>query len=72
MPVEIRDDQNVWSSSRIHKIHKGKTLYCTIRYDGWGVEWDVKVPWENNHDLAQIATYTKRALCYVNMSDDKL
>jgi hypothetical protein len=70
MPMEFRDDQYIWSSSRILKVHKGKTLYCTIRYDGWGPEWDVKVPWENNPRLAQIATFTKRALCYVNLSSD--
>ena len=70
MPIEIRDDQYIWSSSRIHQVHKGETLYCTIRYDGWGAKWDEPVRWENNPRLAKIGTFTKRALCYVNLSSD--
>ena len=71
MPIEIRDDQYIWSLARIYRVHTSQPLQCTIRYAGWGVEWDVKVPWENNRNLAQPETFTKRALCYVNMSEDK-
>ena len=71
MPIEIRDEQYIWSSSRVHQINEGGEggwLLCTIRYDGWGAEWDVIVPWENNPRLTKIGTFTKRALCYVNLS----
>ena len=65
MPIEIRDDQFIWSSAIIHQVN---TFDCIIRYDGWGAEWDVLAPWRNNPRLAQIGTFTKRALCYVNLS----
>lgn len=38
----------------------------TIRYEGWGKEWDETVPYPNNR-LSRMFTYTKKVKCFVTM-----
>jgi hypothetical protein len=39
----------------------------TLRYDGWGAEWDETLPYENNPRLAKYGTYTKQLRCLVDL-----
>ncbi|KAL7462488.1 hypothetical protein ACHAXS_002867, partial [Conticribra weissflogii] len=38
----------------------------TIRYEGWGTEWDETLPYPNPR-LARIFTYTKKVKCFVDL-----
>mmetsp|Transcript_15659 Transcript_15659/g.21445 ORF Transcript_15659/g.21445 Transcript_15659/m.21445 type:complete len:629 (-) Transcript_15659:205-2091(-) len=38
----------------------------TVRYDGWGCQWDETIPWPSCR-LAKLFTYTKRVKCLVDM-----
>ena len=71
MRIEIRDKDKIWSSSTIVQVHNGKSLDCTVRYDGWGPEWDEVHSWDLNANFAQLPMFTKRCLCIANMSSDK-
>ena len=60
MPLEICDNDFIWSSAKIHKISNSKKkCNVTVRYEGWGSEWDEVLPYPNTR-LARIFTYTKR------------
>lgn len=64
MPLEIRDNDFIWSAAKIHKISNANSKNCsvTIRYEGWGSEWDEEMTYPNPR-LARIFTYTKRVKC---------
>jgi hypothetical protein len=64
MPIEIRDNDFIWSSAKIHKVSNPGSKNCrvTIRYEGWGSEWDEELPYPSPR-LARIFTYTKRVKC---------
>ena len=70
MEIEVRDKENIWSSSTVVRVHRGRTLKCTVHYDGWDDAWDEEVPWYNNPNLARLYTFTKAYLCIVNMVGD--
>ena len=59
MPLEICDNDLIWSAAKITKI-SNKTV--TVRYEGWGSEWDEDISYPNQR-LARIFTYTKRVKC---------
>ena len=63
MPIEICDNDFIWSSAKIHKISNSKKkCNITVRYEGWGSEWDEVISYPNTR-LARIFTYTKRVQC---------
>ncbi|KAL7521326.1 hypothetical protein ACHAWX_006000 [Stephanocyclus meneghinianus] len=65
MPLEILDPDFIWSSAKIIKvsnINSEQTCRVTVRYEGWGAEWDEELPYPNTR-LARIFTYTKRVKC---------
>ena len=61
----------IWSPSTIIEVHKGEALSCTVRYDGWGPEWDETHPWTLNANVAPLSMFTKSCKCIANMSSDK-
>ena len=72
MAIEICDPDNIWSSAIIVKVdndRKKLPTNVTIRYDGWGPEWDEVLPWHNFQRLAKIFTLTKRFKCMVNLKN---
>lgn len=60
MRVEIRDKDYIWSAASIFRVNEDITV--TVRYDGWGFEWDEIVPYPSPR-LAKIFTYTKEVKC---------
>jgi hypothetical protein len=72
MPIEIRDNDFIWSSAKIHKVSNPDSKNCrvTIRYEGWGSEWDEVLPYPSPR-LARIFTYTKRVKCLGNVLSKK-
>lgn len=69
MSIDICDKDCIWSSGKITKLHPGQTYRCSVRYDGWGQEWDEAIIWTNtSRRIARVSTYTKRALCIVYLN----
>lgn len=68
MPIEIRDNDFIWSAAKIIEISNTNPKNCRviIRYEGWGSEWDEELPYPNPR-LARIYTYTKRVKCLANV-----
>lgn len=63
MPLEIRDEDYIWSAAKIIKIsNSNKQCRVTVRYEGWGPQWDEELTYPNPR-LARIYTYTKRVKC---------
>jgi hypothetical protein len=65
MPLEIRDQDFIWSSAKIIKVTNPdckESCSVTVRYEGWGSEWDEELSYPNTR-LARIFTYTKRVKC---------
>ena len=81
MRLEISCQDNLFSSAKIVKVsvvkNSKKSLsssqqhLVTIRYDGWGSEWDETVSFEDNSRLAKFGTYTKRFKCLVDILPKK-
>ena len=71
MPLEILDEDYIWSSAKIIKISNSKQkCRVTVRYEGWGSEWDEELTYPNPR-LARIYTYTKRVKCLANVLSKK-
>jgi hypothetical protein len=71
MRLEIRDPDFIWSSAKLIDLQKrgGKNI-VTIRYDGWGDEWDELLEYPNVR-LARLYTYTKEVRCWVDIMTKK-
>jgi len=80
LKLEICDPDNIWSSAKIVKLKKkkrsgagkanstsGYVHIVTVRYIGWGDEWDEDLEYENNPRLAKLHTFTKRVKCLVDL-----
>jgi len=70
MAIEICDPDGIWSSATIAKIKVEKQnlqTHVTVRYDGWGSEWDETCLWHDTTRLAKIFTFTKRFRCMVDL-----
>jgi len=82
MPIEILDSDLIWNMGKIVLVSfatdtdqngtnaSSPKCYVTIRYEGWGPEWDERLPYPNER-LARIFTYTKKAKCFVAMLGSK-
>ena len=71
MPLEILDSDNIWNVAKVIRVKKSKSeCHVTIRYGGWGSDWDEEMSWPNER-LARIFTYTKCAKCFVALLDSK-
>mmetsp|Transcript_6250 Transcript_6250/g.9185 ORF Transcript_6250/g.9185 Transcript_6250/m.9185 type:complete len:263 (+) Transcript_6250:89-877(+) len=80
MGIEIRDPDFIWSAATIVNIQYGtnsdsksdndestaKITDVTVRYDGWGCQWDETLTWPSRR-LAKLFTYTKRVKCFVDI-----
>mmetsp|Transcript_28094 Transcript_28094/g.41794 ORF Transcript_28094/g.41794 Transcript_28094/m.41794 type:complete len:633 (-) Transcript_28094:552-2450(-) len=78
--IEIRDPDFIWSAATIVNIQYGtnsdsksdndestaKITDVTVRYDGWGCQWDETLTWPSRR-LAKLFTYTKRVKCFVDI-----
>ena len=69
MSIDVCDKDFIWSSGKITKLHPGQTYKCSVRYLGWGPEWDEIITWGSPR-LARISSYAKLARCivYINKS----
>ncbi len=73
--IEICDPDNIWSSATIAKVDKvdkkrgsSPPLHnVTVRYEGWGPEWDESLTFEDNKRLVRFGKYTKRMKCFVDL-----
>ena len=71
MPLEILDSDGIWNVAKVICVKKSKSeCHVTIRYDGWGSDWDEEMSWPNER-LARIFTYTKCAKCFIALLDSK-
>lgn len=71
MPLEILDSDNIWNLAKVIRVKKTKSeCHVTIRYDGWGSDWDEEMSWPNER-LARIFTYTKCAKCFIALLESK-
>jgi len=68
--VDVCDYENIWSTAKIISIRNdGDEKKVTIRYDGWGSEWDEVIDWKDPQRVAKAGTYTKRFKCIVSDFD---
>jgi len=80
--MEIRDPRHIWASaiivsisSSIPETEQGKTktsqsISVTLRYDGWGSEWNEQLPLTSER-LAPLYTNTARLWCLVELFQQK-
>ena len=57
--------RDLTSSTGISKNNSNQSL-VTLRYDGWGDEWNEVLPWCHPR-LAKLFTYTKKVKCFVHI-----
>jgi hypothetical protein len=72
MQIDICDQDDLWSSAKIVNVKEALSPphghhLVTVRYHGWGHEWDETIPFENNQRLAKYGTHTKQYKCMVDL-----
>lgn len=65
--VVKKDDGSSNSRNKKKKSGQNSVEAVTVRYDGWGSEWDETIKLENNRRLVKIGTFTKRLKCMVDL-----
>lgn len=72
--VDARDQEYNWSSASIVRVHtRHKETIVTIRFDGWGKQYDETLKWNitNRERLAPLHSFSKCVKCLVNLLPKK-
>jgi hypothetical protein len=64
MPLDLLDDEFIWNLAKIIRVSSvGDTYKVTVRYEGWGSEWDIELPYPNER-LARVFSHTRQVRCF--------